>query len=119
MTEVSDRKSAPFVTESLGGVASLGADAQSKVKPITIWATIGGALLALQLYVWTRWITGPYFQRVPGGPSDPPTYMKAFLTMNGVLVCVGLPIAIWWFIVRPWRRERRITSTACCWSRWV
>ena len=22
---------------------------------------------------------------------------------------VGLPIAIWWFIIRPWRRERRIT----------
>ena len=24
-------------------------------------------------------------------------------------MCVGLPIAIWWFIIRPWRRERRIT----------
>ena len=23
--------------------------------------------------------------------------------------CVGLPVAIWWFIIRPWRRERRIT----------
>ena len=25
------------------------------------------------------------------------------------MIVVGLPIAIWWFIVRPWRRERRIT----------
>ena len=28
---------------------------------------------------------------------------------NGVVLLVGLPFAIWWFIVRPWRRERRIT----------
>ena len=109
MTEVSDKKSAPAVTESLNGAASLGIEAESKVKPITIWAAIGGALLVLQLYVWTRWITGPYFTRVPGGPTDPPMYMKAFLTFNAVLVCIGLPTAIWWFIVRPWRRERRIT----------
>ncbi len=109
MTDVSDKKSAPFITESLSGAASLGTEAQSKVRPITIWAAIGGALLALQLYVWARWITGPYFVRVPGGPTDPPMYMKAFLTFNAGLMCVGLPIAIWWFLVRPWRRERRIT----------
>src|SRR5690349_11786292 len=89
--------------------AALVDNVQTKVRPITIWAAIGGALLVLQLYVWIRWITGPYFERVPGGPTDPPLYMRAFLTFNGVLVCVGLPVAIWWFIIRPWRRERRIT----------
>lgn len=109
MTELSDKKTAPSITEPLGGAAELGAQVQSTVKPVRIWAAIGGALLVLQVYVWIRWITGPYFARVPSGPSDPPMYMKAFLTMNGVLVCVGLPIAIWWFIIRPWRRERRIT----------
>src|SRR6478609_9316127 len=109
MSDLSSKKKTSSVTEPLGGAAALGADIQSAVKPVQIWATIGGALLVLQLYVWIRWITGPYFERVPSGPSDPPMYMKAFLTMNGVIVCVGLPIAIWWFIVRPWRRERRIT----------
>jgi len=109
MTELSDKLTAPSVTEPLGGAAELGAQVQSKVKPVQVWAAIGGALLVLQVYVWIRWITGPYFQRVPSGPSDPPMYMKAFLTMNGALMCVALPIAIWWFIIRPWRRERRIT----------
>ncbi len=47
MTELSNKKSAPAVTESLGGAATLGADAQSKVKPVRIWAVIGGALLVL------------------------------------------------------------------------
>ena len=59
----------PTVTEPLGGAAAPGAEVQPKVKPVTIWAAIGGALLALQLYVWIRWITGPYFERVPGGPT--------------------------------------------------
>ena len=25
------------------------------------------------------------------------------------MIVVGLPIALWWFLIRPWRRERRIT----------
>jgi hypothetical protein len=103
------RKKAPVVTDSLGGAAAIGADVQAKVRPVTIWAAVGGALLVLQLYVWVRWITGPYFERVPGGPSDPPMYMKVPLTVNWIVLWVGLPFALWYFIVRPWRRERRIT----------
>ena len=71
MSDLSNKKKAPILTESLGGAAALDADVQAKVKPVTIWATVGGALLVLQVYVWTRWITGPYFERVPGGTTDP------------------------------------------------
>lgn len=82
---------------------------QPSPKPVRIWAVIGGAILAFQLYVWIRWITGPNFERVPTGPSDPPMYMKAILvTWTGVII-VGLPLSLWHFIIRPWRRERRIT----------
>ena len=59
--------------------------------------------------MWIRWITGPYFERVPAGPSDPPLYMKIPLIANAVVLWVGLPFALWWFIIRPWLRERRIT----------
>ena len=109
MTEISEKKNAPVVTESVEGAASLGNEAQSKVKPVTIWATAGGALLALELYVWIRWIAGPYFERVLPGPGDPPMYMKVPLVANAVGAWIGLPIAVWWFIIRPWRRERRFT----------
>ena len=109
MSDLSSKRKTPSVTESLGGAAALGADVRSTVKPVTIWATVGGALLILQLYVWTRWITGPYFERVPGGVSDPPIYMKIPLMANAIGALIGLPLAIWWFIVRPWLRERRIT----------
>jgi hypothetical protein len=106
---LSDKKNAPSVTEPLGGAASLGAQVQPTVKPVRIWAVIGGALLVFQLYVWIRWMTGPYFERVPAGVSDPPTLMKVILTTWTAVIVVGLPVSIYYFIVRPWRRERRIT----------
>lgn len=108
MSELSSRK-APAVAEPPGGAAGTGAQLQSAVKPVTVWAAVGGALLALQLYVWLRWITGPYFERVPSGPNEPPMYMKVPLLANAIILWVGLPFAVWWFFIRPWRRERRIT----------
>jgi hypothetical protein len=78
-------------------------------KPVLIWATFGGALLLLQVWVWARWITGPYFTRVPVGVSDPPSYMKVPLIANAAILWLALPAALWWFFIRPWRRERRIS----------
>ena len=64
----------------------------------------------MQLYVWTKWVTGPYFVRVPPGPSDPPTWMKIVLVTWTSVIMLGLPVAVYYIIIRPWRRERRITT---------
>jgi hypothetical protein len=109
MTDLSNKKKSPTVTEPLGGAASLGAQVQPTVKPVRIWAFVGAAILLFQLYVWIRWVSGPNFERVPPGVSDPPTYMKAILITWTSVIIVGLPISLWYFIIRPWRRERRIT----------
>ncbi len=109
MSELTNRAKSHSTRESLDGAAALHAQNDSAVKAVTVWASIGGALLVLQGYVWIRWITGPYFQRVPSGPGDPPMYMKVPLVANAVMAGIGLPLAVWWFIVRPWRRERRFT----------
>jgi hypothetical protein len=105
----SRKNGGPSVAEPLGGTASLGAQVQPKFKPVYLWASLGGAILVFQLYVWIRWVTGPNFERVPPGPTDPPTYMKAILVTWTVVIIVGLPISLYYFIVRPSRRERRIT----------
>jgi Spirocyclase AveC-like len=109
MSDLSEKKSAPFVTESLDRVAALGTRPESASKPVRAWAVAGGAILAFQLYVWIRWMTGPNFKRVPAGPSDPPTLMKVVLLTWTAVIVIGLPVGIYYFIVRPWRRERRIT----------
>ena len=109
MSDLSSRKNTSSLTEPAGKVAALGAETQPSSNRVKYFAVAGGAILILQTYVVIRWLTGPYFERVPAGPSDPPLYMKIPLTANAVVLWVGLPFALWYFIIRPWRRERRIT----------
>ncbi|WP_280424025.1 spirocyclase AveC family protein [Nocardia carnea] len=108
MSELSNKKT-PQVTETIGDTKTLGTPNRQVSKAVYIWATIGGLILALQVYVWIRWITGPYFERVPTGPSDPPMLMKTILSIWTAGVLIGFPFAIYWWIIRPWWRERRIT----------
>jgi MoxR-like ATPase len=81
-------------------------------RPVAAWAWAGALILGLQLYVWGLWITGPNFVRVPPGPSDPPTFMKVILSVWTGVICLGLPVAIYYVVIKPWRRERRITTDA-------
>lgn len=81
-----------------------------KAAPVKAWAVAGGIMLAFQLFVWTRWILGPNFERVPSGPSKPPHWMKVVLN---TWQAVGIPVLLllfYWFLIRPWRRERRVTT---------
>ncbi|WP_019925787.1 spirocyclase AveC family protein [Nocardia sp. BMG111209] len=107
MSDLSEQQEAG--RSATGTVAAPAGPDDSAVRPVRVWAVIGGVLLAFQLYVWIRWLTGPYFHSAPSGPDDPPLYMKVPLVANAVLAWIGLPFAVWWFIIRPWRRERRIT----------
>ena len=108
MSELSEKKNT--VTESLSGANDPSSQAQLKVKPVKVWALVGAAVLALQLYVWIRWVTGPYFARVPEGPSDPPMYMKIPLVVDAPSpcgsACRSRSGSSW---LKPWLRERRIS----------
>lgn len=86
------------------------AQARSSFKAVEAWAFVGALILALELYVWAKWITGPYFVPVPSGPSEPPELMKIALVTWTAVTVIGLPISLYFFIVKPWLRERRITT---------
>lgn len=94
-----------LIADSLSTVAT----PRARSMTVQIWAFFGAAVLIFQLYVWFQWITGPYFVPVPTGVSDPPMYMKIILGANAAILAGGLPFAIWYFWVKPWREERRIT----------
>ena len=72
---------------------SLHAQPRASFNPVQAWALAGGAVLAVQLCVWAKWITGPNFVRVPPGPSDPPIWMKTILTIWTGVIMLGLPVA--------------------------
>ena len=89
---------------------AVGLKQRAKVTPVQIWAFFGGLILAFQCYVWASWVLSPYFTRVPAGPSDPPVFMKTILVIWTGVIMLGLPVGIYYFLVRPWRREKRITT---------
>jgi hypothetical protein len=81
-----------------------------RAKPIKYWASFGAFVIALQLYVYIRWLSSSSFKRTPTGADAVPGWMKAEITATEVLSLVGLVVALYFFFVRPWRRERRVTA---------
>lgn len=96
-------------TPASSGAPLVAPDVMPRQTPaVTIWAVAGALILAFIIFVLVRWVTGPLFERVPSGPSEPPAWMKVNLIFWQV---VSIPIALgvfYRFVIRPWRRERHI-----------
>jgi Spirocyclase AveC-like len=75
------------------------------VPPVIWWAAGGAVALVFMVWVLARWVTGPDFESVPVGPTEPPTWMKALLIFWQAFACVGTLTLLWIYLIRPWRRE--------------
>ena len=82
--------------------------AARRIVPVKWWAALGALIVAFIGFVLIRWVTGPFFEQVDPGPSQLPGYMKASLIAFQALCIPAALFCIYWFVVRPWRRERRI-----------
>ncbi|TAM69757.1 hypothetical protein [Mycobacterium sp.] len=99
------------IPRSTGAAANRTAVAQEprRLVPVKWWAGLGAVILVFIAYVLTDWVTGPFFERVPTGPTDPPIYMKvAMVFFQAVSIPVGLCL-VGWFVIRPIIRQRRLT----------
>jgi len=79
--------------------------ARRTTAPIKLWAALGALILVFEAWVLIRWVAGPYFKQVPAGPTAEADWMRAVQNawqVAGVLATVGI---VYWFLVRPWRRE--------------
>jgi hypothetical protein len=74
------------------------------------WAIAGAAFLAFGAYLMIRWVTGPYFKRVPGGPSAMPSWMEATTAGYTVFGCVAVVVAFYIFVARPKLRDGRLST---------
>ena len=104
MTTISPRETVPAPRSA--------AEAPTRRTPpaIKLWAAAGAAILAFEAYVLVRWVSGSYFERVSPGPTPEPGWMRigeAAWEGAGILATVAI---VWWFLVRPLRRERRLTT---------
>ncbi|MHB8693910.1 MAG: spirocyclase AveC family protein [Solirubrobacteraceae bacterium] len=93
-------------------------DRRHRTPPIVLWAVLGAVMLAFILWVWARWLTGPYFRHVSVGPDQPPMWMR----IVQIAFQAGGPPAVAYLIYRvawkPWRRERIVSFDAlmlACW----
>ena len=76
--------------------------------PVKIWAGIGAVCVAFIAYVLISWVSGPYFEEVPSGPSEA-TGLIGFSVVFWQIVTIPAMLGFWyWFIIRPWRREGNV-----------
>jgi len=76
--------------------------------PVKWWAALGVGIFSFQAFVLVRWLTGPYFKHVSPGPTPLPAWMKIALTSCQIVLPIAGICCLYWFVVRPWRRGRRV-----------
>ena len=88
------------------GMRSRTPTVERKPGPLVFWSTFGVIVTALAVIAWVGWIGSDTFVR-----SDPGDdhyrflwYLRAFQVAS-VFVTAGM---LWWFVIRPWRRRRRV-----------
>lgn len=82
---------------------------KSERRPVLWWAILGAIFLSITIYVFGSWLLdGPH--RIY--PTDVvPTYMKVFVRVQEIAGLIIFPVFLWYQLIKPWRRERRITSS--------
>jgi Spirocyclase AveC-like len=85
------------------------ASARQGIRPVLPWAVLGGGFTLLSIYVFTRWIAAG-LHRTPNGPSHIPGLIKVGDIIWQAGGCLGAVLALYYFLYRPWRRERRLTT---------
>lgn len=78
-------------------------------KPVKWWAAIGAGCIALQIYVFSAWILSGDATPTSPGPTEMPAWMLWSIRTQEAVGIIATVVIGWLFLVRPWRRERRIT----------
>jgi HAMP domain-containing protein len=82
----------------------------ARTKPIVLWAAVGALLLAFELFVLAKWVTGPNLVSTKPGPDKISDATKVFYVVLQVAVTAATLICLWIWVIRPWRREGRLTT---------
>lgn len=85
---------------------------ERKIRPVVGWAWVGAAFLVFAVFLMARWMLSGEFTQTHPGPTPVPGYMKVTIV---ALIVVGMCLAaffLYYFVLRPWRRERRLTVDA-------
>ena len=79
------------------------------VKAVKWWAVIGACFVALQAYIYIAWFVTGNAVTTPTGPDELPTWMRWCVYFQEIFSPLVAAACVYHFIIRPWRRERRLT----------
>ena len=83
----------------------------TRFQPVKAWAAIGAFSLALEAGVLLHWIfLSGNFKRTPSGPTPIPEWMTIAAVAHTALGALAFMASIYCFIIRPYRRNRRLSS---------
>jgi hypothetical protein len=81
-----------------------------RVLAVKWWAGLGAAVIVAQVAVLIAWVCSKWFHHVSSGPTRVPEYMKIGMIAWQIILPISGITLIYLFVVRPWRRERRLTT---------
>lgn len=83
--------------------------ADRRLRPVTVWATIGALVLAVETFAIVRWIASGEASTTPAGPDPIPRSMS--IAAHSIeVICWALSAWILWrFLIQPWRRDRLLS----------
>ena len=84
--------------------------ARSKSSVVKFWASIGTFFFLFEMYVWIKWITGPYFKPTDPGPDPISATQYNILVAVQVICTIAFIVCIWYWVARPWIREKQFTT---------
>ena len=73
------------------------------------WAGLGGGFLAVEAWAIANWILSGDATPTPTGPTPVPGWMLASIRTIECTVGLGVVGIIWFFVIRPWRRNGAIS----------
>jgi hypothetical protein len=79
-------------------------------RPVLVWAVIGAAFITFEVVVLVRWVFGPNFKSTPAGPDAVSSGQQALYIAIQIAVPVAAVVCLDFWVVRPWRREGRLTA---------
>ena len=83
--------------------------AVNKLRPVKLWAVVGVLFLIVEAIAIGGWLTSDGFTRTPAGPDPLPGYMNFFVRFWEIGGLFFGAIFLYFFMIRPWRREGHIT----------
>ena len=95
------------------------AEPVAKDSPPIVWlARLGAVFLAIQAYVYIRWIFSDSFTPIPTGPDAVPTHTLVIIRTSEVICVVGVIASIVWLVHRT-RKDGRFPTIGVFMFGWL